>query len=180
MRCIGYQTHFPPPLQYVDYLLEILRLLEHSHAAMRHLKLLLLAAAFAGAPMLSHAQTYDISWYVIAGGGGTSSGGVYTISGTIGQADAGHMAGGSYTLDGGFWGIFAAVQTPGSPLLTVKAAFPNVVISWPVSTSTFTLQQNGNLTTSNWANVGQSVVVTNGSNTVTVPAAGNAYFRLKF
>jgi len=36
-----------------------------------------------------HAQTYSIDWYKIAGGGGTSTGGVYAVSGTIGQHDAG-------------------------------------------------------------------------------------------
>jgi hypothetical protein len=41
---------------------------------------------------------------VCVGGGGTSSGGAYTLSGTIGQADASSpMSGGAYTLTGGFW-----------------------------------------------------------------------------
>ena len=31
------------------------------------------------------AQTYSIDWYKVAGGGGTSTGGVYSVSGTIGQ-----------------------------------------------------------------------------------------------
>ena len=31
---------------------------------------------------------YSIVWHTIDGGGGTSSGGVYSVSGTIGQADA--------------------------------------------------------------------------------------------
>ena len=35
------------------------------------------------------AQTYSIDWYTIDGGGGTSTGGVYSVSGTIGQPDAG-------------------------------------------------------------------------------------------
>lgn len=128
------------------------------------------------APLFS--QSYDLSWNKIAGGGGTSSGGVYSLSGTIGQPDAGHLAGGNYTLDGGFWGIFAVVQTPGAPLLTIQSAFPNVILSWPASATGFTLQQNANLTTTNWSAVGVSVVVTNGSNTVTVPAVGNEFFRL--
>jgi hypothetical protein len=46
---------------------------------------------------------YSISWYTIDGGGGTSSGGTYEISGTIGQPDAGYQDGGSYELLGGFW-----------------------------------------------------------------------------
>ena len=35
------------------------------------------------------AQQYSIDWYKIAGGGGTSTGGTYAVSGTIGQHDAG-------------------------------------------------------------------------------------------
>ena len=48
---------------------------------------------------------YDLSWYTIDGGGATSStGGSYSLGGTIGQPDAGVLSGGTYTLNGGFWG----------------------------------------------------------------------------
>ena len=47
---------------------------------------------------------YDLSWWTVDGGGGTASGGSYTLVGTIGQPDAGILAGGAYTLGGGFWG----------------------------------------------------------------------------
>src|SRR6266446_8892605 len=63
---------------------------------------------------LSRAQQYSIDWYTIDGGGGTSTGGVYSVSGTIGQPDAGTMSGGNYSLAGGFWGLIAAVQTAGA------------------------------------------------------------------
>nr|WP_290666481.1 hypothetical protein [Ardenticatena sp.] len=48
--------------------------------------------------------SFDLSWNTVDGGGGTSSGGLYTLSGTIGQPDAGAMSGGAYALVGGFWG----------------------------------------------------------------------------
>ncbi len=51
---------------------------------------------------------YEISWYTIDGGGGRSSGGPYTLTGTIGQPDAAYSAGGNFELLGGFW--------PGGPL----------------------------------------------------------------
>ena len=54
---------------------------------------------------------YDLSvdWYTVDGGGGTSTGGEYVLSGTVGQPDAGMVAtGGDFTLAGGFW--------PGGPL----------------------------------------------------------------
>jgi len=50
------------------------------------------------------AQDYDLSWSTIDGGGGTSTGGNFTLSGTLGQPDAGMMSGGDYELTGGFWG----------------------------------------------------------------------------
>ena len=34
-------------------------------------------------------QQYSINWFKVAGGGGTSAGGAYQVSGTIGQPDAG-------------------------------------------------------------------------------------------
>jgi hypothetical protein len=40
----------------------------------------------------AYAQNYSIAWYKIAGGGGASTAGFYSISGTLGQPDAGAMA----------------------------------------------------------------------------------------
>ena len=61
----------------------------------------------------AHAQTgggYDLTWSTIDGGGYMfSTGGGYSLGGTMGQPDAGALSGGSYTLAGGFWGG-AAVQ----------------------------------------------------------------------
>ena len=45
---------------------------------------------------------YDLAWNTIDGGG-SSSGGSYSLDGTIGQADAGTLIYGGYTLNGGFW-----------------------------------------------------------------------------
>lgn len=48
---------------------------------------------------------YDLSWSTVDGGGGTfSTGGDFSLGGTIGQHDAGVMSGGVYTLASGFWG----------------------------------------------------------------------------
>ncbi len=47
---------------------------------------------------------YDLTWNSIDGGGATfSTGGGYSLGGTIGQADAGPASGGAYALSGGFW-----------------------------------------------------------------------------
>lgn len=56
---------------------------------------------------LVSAQTldgYTIDWWTTDGGGGTSAAGGYSLSGSIGQAEAGEMSGGGYTVNGGFWG----------------------------------------------------------------------------
>ena len=47
---------------------------------------------------------YDLTWNTIAGGGDTSTGGGYTLMGTIGQSDAGLLMNSEgYSLAGGFW-----------------------------------------------------------------------------
>jgi len=98
------------------------------------------------------AQT-NISWFKVSGGGGTSTGSVYSVSGTIGQHDAGGpMTGGSFSLTGGFWALYA-VQTPGAPRLTITPASPGLAsISWTPATPGFVLQENLNLASTNWIN----------------------------
>jgi probable HAF family extracellular repeat protein len=65
----------------------------------------------------SHAQTYSVDWFKVAGGGGTSSGGIYTVTGTIGQQDAGGpMQGNGYSVSGGFWSLLGQ-QAPPQPLM---------------------------------------------------------------
>ena len=46
---------------------------------------------------------YDLKWSTTDGGGGSSAGGVYNLSGTIGQPDTAVISGGGYILSGGFW-----------------------------------------------------------------------------
>ncbi|HTY88398.1 MAG TPA: hypothetical protein VMB80_13095 [Candidatus Acidoferrum sp.] len=131
-------------------------------------------------PVLASAQSYSINWHKIAGGGGTSTGGVYSVSGTMGQHDAGGpMTGGNYSLTGGFWGLLAVVQTPGTPNLTIKFVAPaSAVVSWP-NTGSYTLQTNGNLGTSSWIGYGGTVTTVNGTNNVTItPPTGSLFFRL--
>ena len=106
-------------------------------------------------PALGLAQQYSIDWSTIDGGGGTSTGGVYSVIGTIGQPDAGTMNGGSYTVSGGFWGIFAAVHPAGAPWLTVQRTATNTVaVSWPNSDSAWKLQWTANLSdTVSWTEI---------------------------
>ena len=122
------------------------------------------------------AQNYNIDWYKIAGGSGTSTGGVYSLSGTIGQPDASsQLTGGDYSLTGGFWAIYA-IQTPGAPLLTIRGAGNRVIVSWPASVTGWTLQTNVNLATPTWGNYLGATV----NNSVTnSPPPMDLFFRLK-
>jgi hypothetical protein len=144
-------------------------------------KLLLVLGCFVGLTKSALAQNYSIDWHTIDGGGGTSTGGVYSVTGTIGQPDAGAlMTGGNYTLQGGFWAI-QAVQTPGAPLLSISRTTTNtVVVSWPSPSTGWTLQQNTNSISSvNWSNAPGTIQDNGTTKTLIVnPPTGNRYYRL--
>ncbi len=125
---------------------------------------------------------YAIDWFTIDGGGGTSTGGVYSVSGTIGQPDAGTMSGGPFTLEGGFWSILAAVQTSGAPLLAVLRTTTNtVVVSWPSSADAWRLQFTTALTSgSTWTEIPPPYQVASTNLTFTEPVpSGNKFYRLQ-
>src|SRR5437660_440838 len=113
------------------------------------------------------AQSYAIDWHKVAGGGGTSTGGVYSVSGTVGQHDAGGpMTNGQYSITGGFWVLPVAVQVTGAPTLTiVPAAAGQATISWVPATPGFVLQETWSLSPANWTNSPSGP-----SNAVLVPA----------
>ena len=80
--------------------------------------LALLLATFACAVQ---AQNYSIGWYKVSGGGGASSGGQFSVTGTIGQADStAAMTGGSFSLAGGFWSFLSLppASGPSAPVIT--------------------------------------------------------------
>jgi hypothetical protein len=115
-------------------------------------------ALFALAGLLlasASAQNYSIDWSKIAGGGGTSTGGVYSVSGTIGQPDAGGpLTNGQYSVTGGFWALPLAVQTTNAPTLQITAAAPGfATVSWSPSTPGFTLQASESLLPASWVTV---------------------------
>ena len=126
-------------------------------------------------------QTYTIDWNKISGGGGTSTGSTYQVSGTIGQPDAsGAMSGGNYSLTGGFWAAYA-VQTPGAPYLSVLRTSTNTIcVWWPVTDPGWQLEATASLvnTGSTWS---PCSYVTNGVNCVFIesPPAGNRFYRLQ-
>ena len=125
---------------------------------------------------LVHAQ-YSIDWFTIDGGGGTSTGGVYSVSGTIGQPDAGGpMTNGQYSVTGGFWALPIGVPMPGAPTLQIVPAAPGqATISWSPATPGFVLQETPGLAPSNWVNSASGA-----ANPVTVPATvPSKFYRLR-
>src|ERR1035437_7040629 len=138
--------------------------------------ILLLSALFAIWPA-ANAQSYSIDWHKISGGGGTSTGGTYQVSGTIGQHDAGNaMSGGNYSLTGGFWSLISVVQTAGAPTLTITYSGNQAIVSWSPSVTGWTLQTNNNLATGTWGNYLGPVSNNRLTNS---PSRGNLFFRLK-
>jgi hypothetical protein len=65
------------------------------------------------------------------------------------------------------------------PDLNIQSISNQVLVSWPSSATGFTLQQNTNLTTTNWSTVTDGVV--SGINQVTLtPIADKTFYRLKY
>ena len=144
------------------------------------LKTFLLAAALL-LPAAVNAQSYSIDWYTIDGGGGTSTGGVYSVSGTIGQPDAGGpMTGGNFSLTGGFWALYA-VQTTGAPLLSIRLTTTNTAqVYWTFPSIGWNLQVNTNLTSTNWITPVESVTDDGTFKFIIVnPPVGNRFYRLR-
>jgi hypothetical protein len=127
------------------------------------------------------AQTYSADWNKVAGGGGVSTGGVYSVSGTAGQHDAGGpMTGGPYSIIGGFWAL-SAVQTPGAPFLKIFHSNTNTaIVSWPAPSAGWILQQNSSLAfAAGWSNTTNAVTQAGGQNQIIVGLpSGNRFYRL--
>ncbi len=110
---------------------------------------------------------FAIDWFTFDGGGGTCTGGVYAVSGTLGQPDAGgRMTNGQYAVTGGFWVLPIAVQVAGAPTLKIVPAAPGLVtISWSPNTPGYRLQETLTLSPASWTDSPSGT-----SNPATVPA----------
>jgi hypothetical protein len=95
---------------------------------------------------------------------------------------------GVVTIQGGT-NIFAA-NNLASPIfeisllpvaLSITNSGGNLVLSWPSPPGNFVLQQNSDLTTTNWLTMTNTPATTNSQNQVILaPAAGNQFYRLKY
>jgi hypothetical protein len=73
-------------------------------AALLVLLLMSVVAAKNSRPITAPQADYDLSWWTVDGGGGTLTNSTYSLSGTVGQAEAGAaLENNGYTLVGGYW-----------------------------------------------------------------------------
>jgi hypothetical protein len=121
---------------------------------------------------------YSIPWYKIAGGGGTSTNATFSLSGTIGQADASsQMSSGNLSMTGGYW-VMHALQTLGAPTLYITHTANNVTVYWQ-DASGWSLQQNPDVANPlNWT-TRTGWTTANGTNYLSLTSPlGNMFFRL--
>jgi hypothetical protein len=128
---------------------------------------IIIALQMALALTVARAQNYGLDWSTTTGGGGTSTAGVYTVTGTIARPDTGRLNSSDFAIAGGFWSIVAAIQEPGAPMLSLRHTQTNsVIISWPMTWQGFELLENPEITTTNWTrSATQPVVVITGPQT---------------
>jgi hypothetical protein len=77
-----------------------------------------------------------------------------------------------------FGGYIYTWQVP--PRLNVTSPGSSLLLSWPSSTWPYVLQQNSDLTTTNWLDVTAAATLTNGYFQWTAPPlTGNGFYRLR-
>lgn len=125
------------------------------------------------------AAAYTLNWATLDGGGGQSSGGNYTVAGTIGQPDAGTMNGGLYAVTGGFWAMPELLQTPNGPPLQYLSITGTMYLAWPAASPGWRLETSTNLTS--WSTVPGTPAVSGNYNIVLPDSSGpRRCYRLTF
>jgi hypothetical protein len=119
------------------------------------------------------AQNFSIDSFTVDGGGLNSTGGIYSVVGTIGQPDASkhQYIGGRFMLDVGLWAMFSE-QPPGGISLILQRSGPGqLTVSWIPDTPEFILQETLTLSPADWRNSPSG-----GANPVIVPLSGTMKF----
>ncbi|WP_129629950.1 hypothetical protein [Candidatus Oscillochloris fontis] len=95
--------------------------MQHLYLPLRHwlVAAILVLVLFAGALAASAGGDFTLVRWSSDGGGGASTGGQYTLVGTIGQPDASTFAssGGDFQVVGGFWAGKSGVYRNFLPLV---------------------------------------------------------------
>jgi hypothetical protein len=128
-----------------------------------------------GLPAATNAQPFDIDWHTIAGGGGSSSGGNFTLVGTSGQFDAGSLSGGAFQLQGGFVPGLVVPAAGEIPSLIIQLSGANIIISWPAADGVgFQLEESAGMQPGSW------IASSSPSNPATLPISGaTKFYRLR-
>lgn len=101
-------------------------------------KMILIAAIAFFAAIGPAMARYKIISHTIDGGGGTSRGGRFVVTGTIGQPDADWARGETYEILGGFW--------PGGPLCIIQFDdFARLAAMWLATGPGFEADLDGDL-----------------------------------
>jgi hypothetical protein len=89
---------------------------------------------------------------------------------------------GGYVTNGQNLAAVFALNLPASPPLNIQLTPTNaVVITWPWPSTDFNLQQNTNVSSTNWVNVTNTPIITVGLKQVIVsPLVGTRFYRLKY
>jgi len=96
--------------------------------------LLLLATGIA---LAQTGSGFDLTWWTVGGGGGTLTGGGFTLRGSVGQPDAGGpLTGGGFALYSGFWAPAPAGGAPPTDTPTPTATQPPGPTDTPTPTAT--------------------------------------------
>jgi len=119
---------------------------------------------------------FQLGWSTLDGGG-TSTGGSFSASGTVGHPDAEQLSGGSFSMLGGF--LSGAVS--GGPRLRITRSGNSILLAWPNASSNFVLQGTASLAGPGtaWGSISQPPVIVGNERQVTVPlVTGRRFFRL--
>jgi uncharacterized repeat protein (TIGR03803 family) len=119
------------------------------------------------------------SFSAISGSSATNSDGAnpYSRLTLSGRTLYGTAKGGGGWGQGTVFSLSLGASIP--PVLSISPAGGNVILTWPLSASGFTLESTTNLAPATWSSVTPGPVVINGRNTVTNPISGRwRFYRL--
>lgn len=140
----------------------------------------LLAVAFCLLLLPTFAQ-YEIQSTTISSVTKISSGGGFSLVGSVSQPAVGRSTTGSFSMESGSIGIIAVVPTPGGPKLTLTLSTTNtVILRWPHPSTGFQLQQAPVIPTDAWSPVAIAPVQAGSEwQVILTPPDGNRFYRLK-
>jgi hypothetical protein len=94
---------------------------------------------------LAQAQSANIEWLSLDGGGGKSTSAVYVASFSIGQPIAGVFSGGNYSAAAGFWSVAAAAQEAARPTLVFEQNRDRLTLVWSKTATDYFLDETESL-----------------------------------